>query len=141
MTTEPTGFGGRSSHTDAPVWWAGTEPAGTESTTIELAGPEPMGTEPTPRKPTRRLGGIALALSAVFLVTEASAIVLAVAQSWGVATILAQLIIVLTAVSFIVGLIAVIMNRGRGLGMAAMLLSVVANPLVLVKLFALLGSS
>lgn len=82
---------------------------------------------------------------AAFLLAIGSAIVQAVgiaqasASHWELGAQLAWVAIALSVVAIIVGLVAVILNRGRRWGVAAMVLGVVANPLVLVALFRLLG--
>ena len=61
------------------------------------------------------------------------------------ATVLAWLVIGLQAVSFVLGLVAFLSRRGRGhsrrFGLAAVVLSLLANPLLLVGLFSLLRGS
>ncbi|HAM26735.1 MAG TPA: hypothetical protein DCP11_08550 [Microbacteriaceae bacterium] len=86
--------------------------------------------------------GIAsLAFTVVLVIVEAVAISIGAAGQWTAATVLAWCAISLTVVSFLGGLAAVIRARGRRWGVAAMVLSVLANPLVLVWLFRALGNS
>lgn len=91
-----------------------------------------------PRKPwTARLGLIALTLAITTLALEAAAISLGAAGLWASATILAWCVIGLFALSLLSGLVAVVVGWGRRPGTVAVLLSVLANPLLLVWLFGL----
>jgi hypothetical protein len=82
-----------------------------------------------------------LALVGVLVMVEAIAISIGAAGHWTAATVLAWCVIALSVVAFLGGLAAVILARGRRWGAAAMVLSVVANPLVLVWLFRAVGNS
>jgi hypothetical protein len=105
---------------------------------------------PGPRSDIRRpgagsLGAVSLGAGSfgaalLLAVVEAIAIALGSDQHFVAATILAWFVIVLTVASFIAGLVAVVSGRGRRVGIAAMVLSVLANPLVLVWLLGALGS-
>jgi hypothetical protein len=100
---------------------------------------------PGPRSDIRRpgagsLGAVSLGAALLLAVVEAIAIALGSDQHFVAATILAWFVIVLTVASFIAGLVAVVSGRGRRVGIAAMVLSVLANPLVLVWLLGALGS-
>ena len=86
----------------------------------------------------RRLGmaSLVLAISAVLL--EVLAIVIGSGRAWGAATALAWFVIALFAVSIALGLAAIVMCNGRRWGIGAVMVSLFANPLVLVWLFSLL---
>jgi hypothetical protein len=86
------------------------------------------------------LGAGSFGAALLLAVVEAIAIALGSDQHFVAATILAWFVIVLTVASFIAGLVAVVSGRGRRVGIAAMVLSVLATPLVLVWLLGALGS-
>jgi hypothetical protein len=90
---------------------------------------------------TARLGIAALGLAILFLVADIVAIALAAGRVWPVATTIAQVTLVLTIVSFVMGLVAVLSDRGRRSGAVAIGVSVFANPWVLLALFGFLGGS
>ena len=79
---------------------------------------------------TRWLGLWSLVAAIALLLLEVVAIVLGSTGQWSLSTILAWAVIVLTAASFVVGLLAVALGRGRGWGAAGAVLSVLVNPLV-----------
>ncbi|MET4780977.1 hypothetical protein [Glaciihabitans sp. UYNi722] len=89
----------------------------------------------------RWFGLTTLVFAVLVVVLEGVAIGVGSGRDWTAATALAWVVIVLTIVSFLAGLAAVILNVGRWWGVAAMALSVVGNPLVLVWLFAALDGS
>jgi hypothetical protein len=92
------------------------------------------------RPPFHRIGiaGLLLAVSAVIL--EVLAIAIGSGGAWGAATVIAWFVIGFQAVSLVLGLVAIVSRRGHGrrLGLAAVLLSLLANPLLLVGAFSLL---
>lgn len=103
------------------------------------------GTRPARRRPAVGLSAVSLGAGSfgaalLLAVVEAIAIALGSDQHFVAATILAWCVIVLTVASFIAGLVAVVSGRGRRGGIAAMVLSVLANPLVLVWLLGTVGS-
>ncbi|MCU1546518.1 MAG: hypothetical protein JWP30_1618 [Homoserinimonas sp.] len=79
--------------------------------------------------------GIALAAAVLLALAMGNA----VAQAWQLATALAYVTIALTVLAFLAGLVAVIANLGRRSGVAAMVLAVAANPLVLIFILRLLA--
>jgi hypothetical protein len=105
--------------------------------------PVPFGvTEPAPRRPSpvvTRLGLTALVFAAVGVAAEVAGIIIGNAGEWQGATILAWIAIVLTALAFFAGLVAAIANRDRRLGVIALVIGLVGNPLVLVGLLGALG--
>jgi hypothetical protein len=80
-------------------------------------------------------------LACGMVVLEIVAIVLGSARQWQVATVLGQAVIVLTIAAFLLGLVAVILGRGRRLGVIAMIVAVLGNPLVQLWLLGLAGTS
>ncbi len=91
------------------------------------------------RPPFHRIGiaGLLLAVSAVIL--EVLAITIGSGGAWGAATVIAWSVIGFQTVSLVLGLVAIFSGRGHGrrLGLAALLVSVLANPLLLVGAFSL----
>jgi hypothetical protein len=100
-----------------------------------------MSIEAAPRRLPRWIGLAGFVFAVLLIVLEGVAIGIASNRDWSTATTLAWAVIVLMVVSFLCGLAAVIRRLGRRWGVAAMVLSVVGNPLVLVWLFALIGNS
>jgi hypothetical protein len=84
---------------------------------------------------------MALGIAMLFAVADVVAIVLAVQRSWESATLIAQASNLGTAIAFIAGLYAIRHRPGRRLGIAAMVLAVIANPFILTHLLAFLGGS
>ncbi len=97
-----------------------------------LAAPVPEVPRAAPRAPRAVLGVSAFVLSLLFSLGTGVALALFFAEQLDAATIVAFTAIGLTTASFAVGLLAVILGRGRGWGAAAMAISVVSNPFVLV---------
>lgn len=96
------------------------------------------GEPPRVRRPWP-VGIIALAIAVLLAAAEVVGVLLANSGQLGVATLIGQSLIVLTVLPFLLGLFAVIRRRGRGWGIAAMILSLLVNPLVLINLLALFG--
>lgn len=96
------------------------------------------GEPPRPQRPWP-IGPIALAIAVLLAAAEVIGVLLANSGQFGVAGIIGQSLIVLTVLSFLLGLFAVIRGRGRGWGIAAMILSLLVNPLVLINLLSLFG--
>jgi hypothetical protein len=122
---------------------AGFDSAGSDSAGSDRAGFDP-GNWPDAGEPPRErrqwpIGIIALCLAVLLAAAEVVGVLLAGNGQFGVATLIGQSLIVLTVLSFLLGLFAVIRGRGRGWGIAAMILSVLVNPLVLINLLALFG--
>lgn len=99
-----------------------------------------MTSEPTDSAPGRRrsapwiLGVVGLALAAAAAVLQVLGIIQATGLNWQRGTLLAWLAIGVSAAAFLVGLVAIILNRGRAWGVAAMIAAVIANPWVLAQL-------
>lgn len=102
--------------------------------------PDPAPAKP-PRTPTAALGWAALAIAVLFAIADAVAVILAVQRSWTTATLIAQASNLGTAIAFVAGLFALRYRPSRRLGIAAMVLAVVANPFILTQLLGFLGGS
>jgi hypothetical protein len=113
------------------------EPAGQQSEEAGFAERD-RAAEARP-DPSRMPGRIALALSLLLLALDVVALVLADNRAWVAATVLAQVATVGTIVAFVVGAGAVIVSRGRRWGIAAVVLAVVANPIILTKVLGFLA--
>ncbi|MHA6669897.1 hypothetical protein ACX3O0_13625 [Homoserinimonas sp. A447] len=85
------------------------------------------------------LGALAVLLAMAAGGLQIAGIVQASNLNWERGTLLAGLAIGVSVVAFVVGLVAVTTNRGRRLGIAAMIAAVVANPFVLAQLLGALG--
>ena len=106
------------------------------------------------RPPVHRVGIAGLLLAAFAVILEVLAIAIGSGSAWAAATVIAWFVIGLQAVSFVLGLVAILSGRGRGrgrgsgrgrggglgwrFGLAAIVLSLLANPLLLVGLFSLM---
>lgn len=101
--------------------------------------PEPRRSD-LPRPLFHRIGiaGLLLAVSAVIL--EVLAIAIGSGGAWGAATVIAWFVTGLQAISLMLGLVVIFSGRGHGqrLGLASVLVSLLANPLLLVMAFSLL---
>ena len=94
------------------------------------------------RAPSRlrtKLGLTAFVLALVAVLIEVWAMAVGNAQYYFGATVLAWLVIALSAFTFLTALIALVLKRNRGFAVAAMIVSVLANPLVLVAVFEFVG--
>jgi len=83
---------------------------------------------------SRRLGVVTFVLAVALLALDGLALGLLAADVVGPAAVLALVTLLASIVVGVVALIAVAMRRGRWWGVAAVLLSVLANPFVLVWL-------
>ncbi|HUG51806.1 MAG TPA: hypothetical protein VLZ78_12485 [Terrimesophilobacter sp.] len=107
----------------------------------ETNEPESLDTWPTdspPPVPERAralvsvpLGVVALGLAALFVVGDVLAISMASSGNWRLGTVLAQAMMVATLGSLVLAVVAAALGRGRRWAVAAAVLSVLANPLVL----------
>lgn len=85
--------------------------------------------------------GIAGLLLAVFsVILEVLAIAIGSGGAWGAATVIAWFVTGLQAISLVLGLVVIFNGHGHGqrLGLASVLVSLLANPLLLVMAFSLL---
>jgi uncharacterized membrane protein YcjF (UPF0283 family) len=85
------------------------------------------------------LGSIGVLLAAVAAALQIAGIIQASNLNWERGTLLAWLAIAVSIVAFVVGLIALVTNRGRRLGAVAVVAAIVANPFVLTQLLNALG--
>src|SRR5690554_8131792 len=83
-----------------------------------------------PRRPLP-IGLIAFVLALLFIALETTGVILALDGQYGAATLIGQIVTLGTAVPFLLGLAAVITGWARIWGAFAVLLSVLASPLVL----------
>ena len=93
------------------------------------------GPPPAPKRARARvsvpLGLVALGLAVLFLVGDVLAIAVASSGNWHLGTSLAQAMMGATIVSLALAVVAAALGRGRRYAVAAAVLSVLANPLVL----------
>jgi hypothetical protein len=101
--------------------------------------PTPDAAEPTPRAKTSRLGAAAVALAVLAGALQGVAIAVATGGDFGAATALAIAAIALAVLAVIAGIVAIVLNRGRRLGVAAVVVGVVANPWLLQGILRLVG--
>ena len=76
-------------------------------------------------------GLVAFTGGVAWVAADTVAIVLAVTGQFLAATVIAQVLIVLSAASFLLGIAALALRRGRWWGLGGALLSATANPMVL----------
>jgi hypothetical protein len=124
--------------------WAGTPPssplASTETPQEQTAlEPEPEAPAHEPRRPWP-LGYVAFGIAVLLVILEGIAVYLGSFGEPVVATVLGQVLVVITAFPFALGLLAVIRNRNREWGIAAMVLSVIANPFILINVLGFFGA-
>jgi hypothetical protein len=112
-----------------------------------LADPGPVGrhrlaTEPAelvdaapppapPRPPSHAPGRIALAAAVLMIAAVAVALAIDAPGRYLEATVLAVAADALSVVALVTGIVAVVARRGRGAGIAAVVIAVLGNPLVL----------
>ncbi len=83
---------------------------------------------------------VAFVLAVALLITEGVAINLATTGSLAAATVTAQLLNGLTVIPFALGVVALVRGPYRGWAIAAMIVSVIANPFMLRTVLSLFGS-
>jgi hypothetical protein len=86
------------------------------------------------------LGLVAFAIAVVLAIGEVIAISLANSGHPAEATFIGRVLVFLTALPLVLGLYAVVRGSNRGWGIAAMIVAVLANPLILVNLLAFFGA-
>lgn len=110
----------------------------------EVVVPDPVETPdappPEPRVKTPLLGAAAVAAAAIAGVLQAVAIVVATGGDYFASTVLAYLSIGLAVLGVVVGVVAIVLHRGRRLGVVAVVVGVIANPFVLLTLLRLVGA-
>jgi len=95
---------------------------------------------PLPPRRRRTPGVLALVLVVVAVLAEAAALTLATADADLAGYVLAVVAIGASVAALVVGLVAAILGRGRGLGAVAAVLAVIANPLVQLIVLTAVGS-
>lgn len=86
------------------------------------------------------LGYLAFGIAVLLVIVEGVAVYLGSFGEPAVATIIGQFLVVFTAFPFALGLLAVIRNRNREWGVAAMVLAVIANPFILINVLGFFGA-
>lgn len=107
-----------------------------ETAPLEAPEEEPAAT------PRRELpfASVAFGSAAILLITLVVAVNLASTGSPVAATVLAQLLNWLTVIPFVLGVIALVRGPHRGWAIAAMMVSVIANPFILRSVLSFFGS-
>lgn len=104
------------------------------------ASPEPVLPEATaPRRPLP-FASVAFASAVILLITQGIAINLAATGSPVAATVIAQILIGVTVIPFGLGAVALVRGPHRGWAIAAMMVSVIANPFILRTVLSFFGS-
>lgn len=93
-----------------------------------------------PRRKTPLLGAVALSTAVIAGVLQGVAIAQATVGDYLAATVLAYASAAVAVLAVVVGVVAIVMHRGRRLGVAAAVMGLIANPLVLLALFRVLGT-
>jgi hypothetical protein len=99
--------------------------------------------DPAPREPrpvTPFLGGVAVGVAVVAGVLQAAAVSTATGGDNGAATVLGWVSFGIAVLAVVGGVAAIVLDRGRRLGIIAMVAGLIANPLVLLGLFRLVGA-
>lgn len=115
-------------------------PAGFDRASFDPGNWPDAGEPPRVRRPWP-IGIIALGIAVLLAVAEVVGVFLANNGQFTVATLIGQALVGLTVLSFLLGLFAAIRGLGRGWGIAAMILSLLVNPLVLINLLGLFGGA
>ncbi|MFP7834233.1 hypothetical protein [Marisediminicola sp. LYQ134] len=116
----------------------GGVPVGDAPATAPPTTPTPIASPP---RPAWRgwLGFASLATAVLAFVGQAVAISIASSGGYLAGTILAIILIAVTAASFVAGVVAAITGRGRALGVTGAIASLAANPLVSVAVLGALS--
>lgn len=126
----------------APVEMAPVEMAPAETAPAETAPAERVAGDFGPR-PERRpvpFAFIAFGIAIILLIAEGVAVYLASTGSPVAATLIAQILIGATLVPFGLGFFAVVRGPRRRWAIAAMIVAVIANPLILLHVLSFFGS-
>lgn len=116
----------------AEVDSTGTDPS-------ELAEPGDTAAREPWRPPYWLVGAIAMVFAIVTVITHAAGVSVASAGDAETGTTLAFVAIGTSILGFLVGLTAVVLDRGRGWGVLAMIASLFGNPYILVQLLNFFG--
>jgi hypothetical protein len=110
------------------------------SATDDFEPEEPVEQPPAQAtQPRAVLGATAAALALVFGAIGLLGVGVASSGDYAFSTVLAQIAIGGTLVTFVSGVVAIILGRGRGWGLAALGLSFIANPLAQIQLLDFFG--
>ena len=117
---------------DAAPW--GAERTDVERTEAELADAGADGVDaaqgPPPVRPGSWPGVLAVVLAAACAGLVATGVTVALTGDYAVATLLAQLAIGCSIAAVAIGIVSMVLGRGRRLGIAGCVLGVLANPLI-----------
>lgn len=121
------------------------EPPGTPSAVpqpIEEGAAAATAPDELPRAPRRPwpLGYLAFGIAVLLVLLEGVAVYLGSFGEPAIATVIGQVLVVVTAFPFALGLLAVIRKRNREWGIAAMVLAVIANPFILINVLGFFGA-
>ena len=113
-----------------------------ETVSLEETDAPGSAAEDAAREPRRPwpLGYPAFGIAVLLVITEGIAVYLGSIDEPVAATILGQALVVTTAFPFALGLLAVSRHRQREWGLAAMVLSVIANPFILINVLGFFGA-
>lgn len=129
-----------------------TDPQALEKVPIKVVPiyfDEPLHTQPiempdvAPKRPRRKtplIGALGVALAATAAVLQAVAIGVATGGDYLSSTVVAYLAIGFSVLAVGIGVLGIALNRGRRLGIAAVIVGIVANPLVLLLLLTGVGA-
>ncbi len=109
-----------------------------EAPTVELQRPAEVAKHVARRGLPFTSAAFLTALS--LLIAQGVAINLAINGSPAAATVIAQLLVWLTAIPFLLAVVALVRGPHRGWAIAAMIVSVIANPLILRFVLSFFGS-
>lgn len=121
----------------APV---GTPPA------VAMSPEQPLPDQAAPEEPSQEprrpwpLGYLAFGIAVLLVIAEAVAVYLGSNDEPTAATVIGQILVVITAFPFALGLLAVLRNRNREWGIAAMVLAIIANPFILINVLGFFGA-
>ncbi len=110
------------------------EPLKTQPVDVADSAPEP------PREKTPLIGALAVGVALGSAVLQAVAIAVATGGDYLFSTVLAYLAIGFSVLAIAGGVVAIVLDRGRRLGIIALAAGVLANPFVLLLLLSGLGS-
>jgi hypothetical protein len=133
--------------TDYSKWQTVPIPVITETQLLETSGlpaeapaAEQPESEPTrPAVPRWIVGVAALVFAVATIVVHIVGIVVASGGDWEAGTALGYVAIGTSILGFAVGVVAVVLGRGRVLGVVAVVLSILANPFVLLQVLNFFG--
>jgi hypothetical protein len=96
--------------------------------------------KPAPPRRPLPFASVAFVSAVILLITQGVAINLATTGSPAAATVIAQLLIGLTVIPFVLGTVALVRGPHRRWAIAAMMVSVIANPFILRTVLSFFGS-